>query len=262
MSASSTEFRCPSPWLVRSLDIAVVGAGGTGGEVLDGLVRLHHALVALGHPGGLQVTVIDPDTVSQSNVLRQRFWPSDIGLPKASTLVQRLNAYHGLDWSAQDRELTIEDVAEAGLLVTCVDKAAVRLAVAEAARDSRSPNLWLDTGNEADHGQVVLGHWGGRKRGRLPHVVDLFPMTKAMDADDRPSCSAQEALRAQSLPINSQVALVAINLLWRLMRHGVIRHHGALVNTAAGSVRPIAIDAKVWAAMGYISTETQREVAG
>ena len=44
--------------------VSVIGAGGTGSQVVTGLARMSVALQALGHPG-LHVTVFDPDTVTR-----------------------------------------------------------------------------------------------------------------------------------------------------------------------------------------------------
>ena len=52
--------------LNRKVRVLVIGAGGNGGVVLEHLLRLHQALVAWGHPGGLDVTLMDADTVSES----------------------------------------------------------------------------------------------------------------------------------------------------------------------------------------------------
>ena len=56
--------------LQRKVRIVVVGAGGTGSHVINGLVQLHTALLALGHPAGLHVTAFDDDTVSESSAPR------------------------------------------------------------------------------------------------------------------------------------------------------------------------------------------------
>ena len=77
--------------LNRQVQVAVIGAGGTGSQLMNNLVRLHLALIALGHPGGLHVTLWDDDIVSAANVGRQSFYPGDIGSPKASTIVNRIN---------------------------------------------------------------------------------------------------------------------------------------------------------------------------
>ena len=58
--------------------VFVIGAGGTGSQVITNLARMSMALQALGHPG-LHVTVFDPDTVSQANIGRQLFTGTEQG---------------------------------------------------------------------------------------------------------------------------------------------------------------------------------------
>lgn len=38
--------------LTREVRVSVIGAGGTGSQMLMGLAQLHTAMIALGHPGG------------------------------------------------------------------------------------------------------------------------------------------------------------------------------------------------------------------
>ena len=47
--------------------VNIIGAGGTGSQVLTGMARLDVTLRALGHPG-LFVTVYDPDIVTDANI--------------------------------------------------------------------------------------------------------------------------------------------------------------------------------------------------
>ncbi len=63
----------------RPLRVLLVGAGGSGSAVLLQLPFLEQALRAWGQPG-LAVTVMDPDTVSEVNVVRQPFSHVDIGV--------------------------------------------------------------------------------------------------------------------------------------------------------------------------------------
>ena len=74
--------------------IFVIGAGGTGSQVITNLARMNMALQAIGHPG-LHVTVFDPDTVTEANIGRQLFSDSELGEGKASALVTRINRFFG-----------------------------------------------------------------------------------------------------------------------------------------------------------------------
>ena len=75
----------------RQVNVALVGAGGTGSRMLENLLNLHRAMLALGHPGGLHVTLIDDDIVSAANVGRQAFYPCDVGSYKSLVLINRAN---------------------------------------------------------------------------------------------------------------------------------------------------------------------------
>lgn len=50
--------------------VNIIGAGGTGSQVLTCMARLDVTLRALGHPG-LFVTLYDPDIVTEANIGRQ-----------------------------------------------------------------------------------------------------------------------------------------------------------------------------------------------
>ena len=66
----------------RPVRVLVVGAGGTGSAILMGLPYLDQAMRVWGHRYGLQVSIMDADTVSESNCVRQPFSVSDIGRTK------------------------------------------------------------------------------------------------------------------------------------------------------------------------------------
>jgi PRTRC genetic system ThiF family protein len=239
--------------VTRAWLVTVVGAGGTGSALLPNLARLHHAMVSLGHPGGISCMVIDDDTVSETNVGRQGFYPNDVGCHKASLIVNRINLLFGTAWKASTTRVAASGSLRADLVVGCVDTRRARHAIVQAARRGGA-HYYLDCGNEADRGQVILGELVGKPGSRLPHAGDLFPdlVNSAADkGDDAPSCSMAEALRKQSLVINQAIALQAFNLLWSLFRNGSLAYHGMFVNLAAGRTNPLAIDSQAWARFGY-----------
>src|SRR5712692_11303561 len=97
--------------LRREVRILVVGCGGTGSAILGGLPYLHQAMLTQGHPYGLCVAVMDGDTVSPFNWVRQAFSRSEIGLNKGIVLVSRINLFWGFSWKAIPRALTAETLA-------------------------------------------------------------------------------------------------------------------------------------------------------
>ena len=71
------EFLLDNPW------ITVVGCGGTGGFVAEGLCRLFQGRQAT-------IVLVDHDRVEPHNLLRQNFYPEDVGQFKSKALADRL----------------------------------------------------------------------------------------------------------------------------------------------------------------------------
>lgn len=260
----SLRFNIPQRWLGGRVSVVVIGAGGTGSDMLVRLAKLHTQLVALGG-AGLKVTVYDADTISQTNCGRQHFSPSAVGLNKALFLVNSINLAYQLDWKAVPDHFDLSSDAHAqeilyrtDLVITCVDKAAFRVDLCKAWRNKSTDVLLLDGGNGRDLGQVVLGHLGKPRSGlRLPNVFDLWPEMAEVDDTEEPSCSAHEAMEKQSWPVNQTVALLMVELLWTLMRQGWIDYHGATFNLAPMRTTPLMIDPDAWSFMGYEAEVTK-----
>ena len=246
--------------LERQVRVLVVGCGGTGSAVVAGLPYLHQSLVARGHPGGLHVTVMDGDTISPTNCIRQPFSRSEVGHNKAIILVNRLNLFWGLKWEAVpvhlkagtfiSRNYTGDDL-RAHIVIGCVDTRAARAAIRDAVSNWSTVSYWLDLGNNADSGQFILGEplndRNRRSRMRLRTATELYPEICNHSLDDgEPSCSAVEALERQEPFVNSTLAQHALALLARLFRYGEISYHGDFINLATGATSVLGIDPQYW----------------
>ncbi len=248
--------------------VNLIGLGGTGSQVLQLLARLNSGLLALGHCG-LHVYAWDGDTVSAANVGRQLFFPPDVGLNKAVVLVGRLNRAYGWSWEAMDTFYRVQASTgcntvpvAANITITCVDNGRERLHIGDLLTVRSSGNeplerayYWLDFGNGAKNGQVVLGSVGHSTSTPspfstsgegvtcdetvryLPNVVDLFgwELEQAVE-DDTPSCSLAEAIEKQDLFINPALAALGMDLLWKLFREAKLTHHVRWLNLETGSV--------------------------
>jgi PRTRC genetic system ThiF family protein len=228
--------------------VILVGVGGNGSKALIGLKNISLALEALGMHG-FSVTVFDADVISEANLVRQAFYPSDLGQNKAITLVNRLNLSCGLRWTAIPEAFTAEHARECDLLVTCVDSGEARAEISGVAHCAR---YWLDFGNATSFAQAVLGQprrVAERKlKGRLPTVSELLPQALKADAEANrsPSCSALQALERQDLFIGDAVTTAGLNIVWRLVHLGRIGHHGVFLNLESGVMQPLPVDAKAW----------------
>jgi PRTRC genetic system ThiF family protein len=242
----------------RPLRILVVGAGGTGSAIVMGLPYLHQAMRAWGHRYGLEVTLMDGDTVSETNCVRQPFSWSDVGQNKATVLINRINLFWGTKWSAQPAcfdEATLRSNHDRNpdLLIGCVDTRAARAVIERSVcRTSSYVTYWLDLGNNASSGQFVLGQplngKNRRKAERLRTVVELYPeiADTAAGEDPLPSCSAVEALERQEPFINQTLAASALAMLARLFRYGRLFHHGGFFSASTGQMTALSVDPDLW----------------
>jgi PRTRC genetic system ThiF family protein len=240
------------------IEVCLIGAGGTGSQVLTALARMSHSLQALGH-AGFQVSVWDDDIVTEANRGRQLFAECEVGLSKAAALVTRCNRFFGTGWKAVNRKFGSPSAnAKAAIYISCVDTAAARFEIAEVLREATggslyasAPRYWMDLGNGKDKGQVILSTIGKIKQPKsekfetidsLPFVTEEFgELLCQSDDDDLPSCSLAEALEKQDLFINSALAQMGCSLLWHLFRNGFTTSRGCFLNLAEFRATPLPL---------------------
>ena len=232
------------------ISVAVVGVGGTGSEIVSNLAHLQLAMLALGLPG-MHVVAFDPDSVSEANIVRQRYAPADIGQSKAEVLIHRVNLTYGFGWEAVPKRFRATEARHSwDIVISCVDTRAARAELHGFAFKSGFHHwkFWLDCGNDATIGQVVLGTPrppGSELRHHLPTATELHPeiMDTKKPEDNTPSCSAIEALTRQDLLVNKTVAVLATDLLWRLFRDREIAFHARYFNLATNALAGAAVPA-------------------
>lgn len=243
--------------------IFVVGAGGTGSQVITNLARMDTALQALGHPG-LHVTVFDPDIVAEANIGRQLFSEAELGQSKAMAIVTRINRFFGSTWVAESchyppHRQDKENPKLANVIITCTDNVRSRLELWRYLKEYRemsvsndkSPIYWMDFGNAQATGQVIIGTV--RNKIQQPLSKEYMPVPKMnviteevkystiKEKDSGPSCSLAQALEKQDLFINSILAQVGCDILWKMFKEGRTLYRGAYVNLHTLRVTPIPV---------------------
>ena len=244
------------------ITVNLIGAGGTGSQVLTSLARLDVTLRALEHPG-LSVRLYDPDTVSEANIGRQLFSESEIGLNKARCLISRVNNFFGNNWAAQAR-LYPSKLKHAGhddmanIFITCTDNVESRIKLWEMLKvvrkygfaDMQNPLYWFDFGNGQTFGQVLLGTIKEiaqpvskkfQPAAAMPVITEFTDYAEVEVKDSGPSCSLAEALEKQDLFINSTLAQLGCNILWKMFRRGMIEHRGLYLNLETLKTNPIHV---------------------
>lgn len=224
--------------------ISLVGVGGTGSFLLQRLAKVHLALQSLGLQG-LFVTAYDDDLVEPHNVVRQHFKLSDVRQNKAEAAIAAVNIAYGLEWAGFGSRFDANNdrCLRSNMVITTVDNGAPRNQMHKVMTDAkrlqrrfdihasaRELLLWMDIGNDAYHGQVVITD------GRLPTPIYY----NGGDYDETPSsgsCSVEASLKSQDLLINDTAAMHGAQLLWQLLRHGYVDYHAVWFNIQKGILK-------------------------
>ncbi len=224
----------------EKMELYLVGAGGTGSALADSLARILYHARQKGKV--VSLTIIDPDTVQEANIGRQRFCQAEVGYPKASSLTLRLNTAFGLDARAVTDPFE-PDMVVSGysapktkkLLIGCVDDYRPRQELARTVEKGRGNVWWLDVGNAYHSGNIYIGNAVGPKQITVDEALRLcsgLPSPAAQDpallAPDPPtpestadlSCADLTLREEQSLMINTMMAAIAANYSYQWVIRG------------------------------------------
>lgn len=267
MNTEKTKIHFTDNYLLNPtnpITVNIIGAGGTGSKVLTALMEMNHSLIELGH-AGLSVRLWDDDIITNANLGRQRFAPSETGLHKSVALINRVNRFMGTNWKAETLKFEKNGLgklptnAEATIYISCVDSVKARFDIADILnlQTNRShhqdePKYWLDFGNSQHTGQVIISTIGTIQQpnsekyetvASLPFVTDEFGelLKQSEQSDDTPSCSLAEALEKQDLYINSSLVQMGCSLLWNLFRYGMTPYRGFFHNLKDFNTHPIKV---------------------
>ena len=109
----------------------------------------------------------------------------------------------------------------------------------------------MDFGNAQTTGQVMVGNI--RSKISQPASSEYLPMPRMNviteevnystieEKDSGPSCSLAEALERQDLYINSILAQVGCDILWKMFKEGRTLYRGAYINLDTLRVNPIPV---------------------
>lgn len=210
-------------WAHSSTTVAVVGCGGTGGYVAEGLCRILDQ--------DKTILLVDLDRVEQRNLIRQNFYPSDIGRFKSEALAHRLSekfkrpiAYSTIPVSMLE---TCPDI-----IIGCVDNGPARkdIALKVASRTNPPMNFykgwWIDAGNGDNYGQVLIGN---RTKQYMDHAFETsqhicisLPLPTMqrpdllLEAPREPDCAEAVARDEQSPTINQMMASLVLEVVRRI----------------------------------------------
>ena len=206
--------------------VVIVGCGGTGAFVAEGICRLFTGTPA-------EIILIDHDTVEPHNLLRQAFYQEDIGQYKSKTLARRLSAAYqrviGYSTSpfTQDSNIpSLKAYKSNSIIIGCVDNAQARRAMDSP--KTHSTNWIVDAGNGFTWGQILIGNQPEPSRMhqafvedqcyRLPTPVLQRPeiLTAQPHTPAHMDCAAALDLTDQDPTINQMMAAWVVHIVRRM----------------------------------------------
>lgn len=233
-----------------TVNLVLVGCGGTGSWLAPAVTRVGRLLR---DSRGLDVRInfVDPDLVEEKNVYRQNFSYAEIGESKAFALAFRYGLSWGMPIIANPRRLS--EVKQPGgygkttVYLGCVDRASARQEIHDSMIDGA---WWIDCGNEADNGQVLIGCKGDipKEPFKLPGYCSWLPLPtlqhpellqgSEQSASDLGLSCAELALRdSQGMAINQRMAAEAADYLVRLLITRNLQKLATYIDLASGVSR-------------------------
>ncbi|AFZ28596.1 dinucleotide-utilizing enzyme possibly involved in molybdopterin or thiamin biosynthesis (plasmid) [Cylindrospermum stagnale PCC 7417] len=247
------------------VEFVIVGAGGTGGFLTPAIARLMLEIEATSNKSASCI-VVDPDIVEPKNIPRQNFQQSEVGLYKAEVLAARYSLALGVQICAIAKPFTKKMVSnrwrKLTVIIGCVDNAAARAEISSCLDQdySGSPpqTWWLDCGNHANSssGQVLLGSTNqftlevafdnlhkpnfciNLPSPSCQHPELLTPLPEELNSTPL-SCAEIQARNRQSLFVNQQVAVIAVEYMLALTLTGGLRRFATYFHNSTGSCRSL-----------------------
>ncbi len=229
--------------------VLLIGCGGTGGILAEHLARM-----IAGFRIEVELVLQDGDTVEEPNIARQNFLQYEVGANKAEAIALRLAGQFGMPITARPRHFEPNEamIALRTLAISCTDTLKSRRTIAD--RLGRTA-LWIDAGNELDHGQAVIGtthepaalrraFWRFAKDAHataLPDIAALNPKILTARRTKAKAGCADQPFAQQGFGVNAAAAIAAATLAKQVLVDRDVTLAGLYFNVAAGRCLPRTI---------------------
>jgi len=252
--------------------ILVVGCGGTGSFVAEGLCRL------LLNKHDNELILIDHDRVESHNLMRQQFFPGDLGKFKSQALAERLSRQYGRnnaysvypymhDLVYKDLGSGLHTRAAQGIIISCVDNAEARREIAE----TLDPFCWwLDAGNGYSSGQVLIGNarnvallspcFNDKRQEVYSLPIPSLQLPSLLTPPARPiskskDCAEEIIDDGQSPVINQAMAMLVLEFMHRFLQEK-LSWMGAYIDLEAGTLQTVPAEPVTVARMLGVKVDT------
>lgn len=194
--------------------VVVVGCGGTGGFVAEGLCRIL--------PADVSLVLVDPDRIEERNLIRQNFYRDELGKIKSEALAHRLSRRYHRAVGYSTLPISLTPLPYNTLLIGCVDNGPARRDITRKFTTSYSqsytPYWWVDAGNDENSGQILIGNGtSGQFRDGKCHSLPLPTLQRPELLREQPKVRSCAEMAEQGPTINQGMAVLVVEVVRRLI---------------------------------------------
>lgn len=237
-------FRQPA---MNKISIAVIGLGGTGQMICNHLSRIALAMHRL-YNITLCVDLVDFDTISDTNVVRQGFPVWTVSESKAAYTATMYNRTYGFTWGSY--AMPALDYLGSGktpnILIMAIDSMEARYDVVKLIDEMDAFNpynsddyhlrnllLYMDAGNSSNTFRVSVTSYNNALKDtdsgkcdsrkplkQTPSFLQGYTRERCKEIDkenEKKGCSLLDSLNSQNLNINSLCAQLTGSYLWEYL---------------------------------------------
>ena len=235
--------------LDRPVKIVIIGAGGTGGNIIPHLYR-----IAFSSDRHCKIVICDGDIVERKNLIRQNFAACDIGENKAQVMAERYSEVFGIETEYIPRYIESEEELYGllsvkgtygspkpiGILIGAVDNNRSRV-MCNNVFNKLDDIIYIDSGNGEFTGQVVCGVKMGGKVLSKP-VAKVYPdiLTDTEKFPSELSCAERSVSAPQTIAANVFASTAVASMLYYLLIEGNLENTRVAFSSRKLSLRKVA----------------------
>ncbi len=190
----------------------IIGCGGTGGWVAEEAARVL--------PQNAKILLVDNDRVEERNLVRQNFYPGDIGELKTLALAKRLSERYDRPIAYSTFPIAMIPLTGRGLIIGCLDNGPARADIAS--KVDMDSFWWVDAGNGNNFGQILIGNSKVAKFYTNEEIISQLPLPSIQRPEILLQAPITPQLNCIDIPdqgptINQIVASLTIEVIRRIV---------------------------------------------
>lgn len=196
-----------------------------------------------------EICIIDGDIVESKNIMRQNFYPMDVGKYKSEVLATRYSLFYPFKISyiteyiteSNIRSILKTDRYTRSIIIDTVDKKKPRVLISQRMKNMFNVS-WISLGNSKYEGQAVYS-----PNRDTNTIVDHFPDTfsahalrEEQESESNLNCAIQAVAEPQTMAINRMSAIVGLNLLYSMIYEGDMEPKIVFFNCRENTCRTVS----------------------